>query len=165
MTTTTTARPALRGAGRHRAPEALVSSAATAASLLHALDDAFVHRGPGLGLGQHALAGAIALIAATAAILAFPSLRPGLRSALSFAFGALALVNGMLHVTHLRGHGVDGSDLTGVLAALGGLALLALAAWIPFAHRGAGGGPAWRRWTVRGLVVPVGVGAIFLALL
>ncbi len=138
MTTTTTARPALRGAGRYRAPEALVFSAATAASLVHALDDAFVHRGAGLGRGQHALAGAIAVLAAVAAILAFPSLRPGLRSALSFSFGALALVNGMLHVTHLRAHGVDGSDLTGVLAALGGVALIALAVWIPFAHRGAG---------------------------
>ncbi len=165
MTTTTTARPALRGAGRYRAPEALVFAAATVASLVHALDDAFVHRGAGLGFGQHALAGAIALLAAVAAILAFPSLRPGLRSALSFGFGALALVNGMLHVTHLRAHGVDGSDLTGVLAALGGVALIALAVWIPFAHRGAGGGPAWRRWTVRVLVVPVGIGAIFLTLL
>src|SRR4051812_6684327 len=165
MTTTTMARPALRGAGRYRATEALVFAAATAASLVHALDDAFVHRGAGLGLGQHALAGAFALIAAVAAILAFPSLRPGLRSALSFGFGALALVNGMLHVTHLRVHGADGSDLTGVLAALGGVALVALAVWLPFAHRGAGGGPAWRRWTVRALVVPVGIAASFLTLL
>jgi len=98
MTTTTTARPAFRGAGRYRAPEALVFFAATAASLVHALDDAFVHRGAGLGLGQHALAGTIALVAAVVAVLAFPSLRPGLRSGLSFGFGVLALVNGMLHV-------------------------------------------------------------------
>src|SRR4051794_17463487 len=165
MTTTITARPALRGAGRYRAPEALVFAAATAASLLHALDDAFVHPGAGLGPGQHALAGAIALLAAVASVLAFPSLRPGLRATLSFGLGALALVNGMLHVAHLSAHGVDGSDLTGVLAALGGVALIALAAWIPFAHRGTGGGPAWRRWTVRVLVVPVGIGAIFLTLL
>jgi hypothetical protein len=26
-------------------------------TLVHALDDAFVHRGPGYGLGQHAVAG------------------------------------------------------------------------------------------------------------
>ena len=32
-------------------------------ALVHAFDDAFVHRGPGLGLGQHALAGLIALAA------------------------------------------------------------------------------------------------------
>jgi hypothetical protein len=64
-----------RGAG-----EALVFGLATVLLLVHALDDAFVHRGPGLGLGQHALAGAIALGAGVAAVLAFPSLRPGLRA-------------------------------------------------------------------------------------
>jgi hypothetical protein len=36
--------------------EALVFSAFTVLISVHALDDAFVHRGPGLGLGQHALA-------------------------------------------------------------------------------------------------------------
>jgi dienelactone hydrolase len=165
MTTTTQARPASRGAGRHRSPEALVFAGATAAGLVHALDDAFVHRGPGLGLGQHALAGAIALIGAIAAAVAFPSLRPGLRATLSFAFGVLALVNGMLHVTHIRAHGAADGDLTGVLAAIAGVALLALAAWIPFAHRGEGSAPPWRRWTVRALVLPVGIVAIFVTLL
>src|SRR6185436_3867779 len=143
MTTTTLARPASRGAGRRRTVEALVFAGATTAALVHALDDAFVHRGPGLGLGQHALAGTIALVGAVAAVVAFPSLRPGLRATLSFAFGVLALVNGMLHVTHIRAHGVADGDLTGVLAAIAGGALLALAAWIPFAHRGEGSAPPW----------------------
>ena len=165
MTTTTLARPASRGAGRHRTPEALVFAGATAAALVHALDDAFVHRGPGLGLGQHALAGAIALVGAITAVVAFPSLRPGLRAALAFAFGVLALVNGMLHVTHLRAHGVADGDLTGTLAAIAGVALVALAAWIPFAHRGEGGAPPWRRWTLRALVLPVGIVATFVTLL
>jgi len=165
MTTTTLARPASRGAGRHRTPEALVFAGATAAALVHALDDAFVHRGPGLGLGQHALAGTIALVGAIAAVVAFPSLRPGLRATLSFAFGVLALVNGMLHVTHIRAHGAADGDLTGTLAAIAGVALVALAAWIPFAHRGEGSAPAWRRWTVRALVLPVGIVAIFVTLL
>jgi diketogulonate reductase-like aldo/keto reductase len=48
-----------------------------------------LHRGPGLGLGQHALAGVIALVAAGAAIVAFPRLRPGLQSALAFSFGVV----------------------------------------------------------------------------
>ena len=43
----------------------------------------------------------IALVAGLAGALAFPSLRPGLRAALAFAFGGLALVNGMLHVGHI----------------------------------------------------------------
>jgi uncharacterized protein len=166
MSTTALARPALRrGAGRLRTPEALVFAAATAAGLVHALDDAFVHRGPGLGLGQHAVAGALAVIAAAGGVLAFPSLRPGLRATLAFAFGTLALVNGMLHVAHIRLDGISGGDVTGGLAVAAGISLLALAAWIPFAHRGAGGGPAWRRWTVRALVLPVGVVAVFLTLL
>ena len=36
---------------------------ATLVALVHAVDDAFVHRGPGLGLGQHALAALVALAA------------------------------------------------------------------------------------------------------
>src|SRR4051794_2958460 len=121
MTAPTLARPAFRGAGRFRSPEARVFAVATAAGLVHALDDAFVHRGPGLGVGQHTPAGAVALLAAAGGVLVFPRLRPGLRSALAFAYGALALVNGMLHVTHIRAHGVAESDLTGVLAAAAGV--------------------------------------------
>jgi hypothetical protein len=64
----------------------------TLVALAHALDDAFVHRGPGLGIGQHALAGLIALAAGIGAIAAFPRLRPGLRAALAFSFGVVALV-------------------------------------------------------------------------
>jgi uncharacterized protein len=165
MTATTPARPAPRGAGRYRTPEALVFAGATAAGLVHGLDDAFVHRGPGLGLGQHAVAGALALLAAVAGVLAFPRLRPGLRAALAFGFGSLALVNGMLHIAHLSAHGAAEGDLSGLLAAAGGVALIGLAAWIPWAHRGAGGGPAWRRWAIRALVVPAGAIAVFLTVL
>lgn len=75
---------------RYRAGEALVLGIATLLSLLHALDDPFVHRGPGLGLGQHAVAGAISIVAAAAGIAVLPSLRPGVRAALAFAFGGLA---------------------------------------------------------------------------
>ena len=105
----------------HRSREALVFSAALALALVHALDDAFVHRGPGLGLGQHALAGLIAIGAGTAGVVAFPSLRPGLRAALAFSYGGLALVNGMLHLIHVERYGAAGSDVTGVLAVVAGL--------------------------------------------
>jgi pimeloyl-ACP methyl ester carboxylesterase len=94
--------------------EPLVFGLATVLLLVHALDDAFVHRGPGLGLGQHALAGAIALAAGVAAVLAFPSLRPGLRAALAFAFGGLACVNGLLHVVHVAKFGAGGASLRAV---------------------------------------------------
>ena len=136
---------------RHRSGEALVFGAATVLALVHALDDAFLHRGPGLGLGQHAMAGAIAIAAAVAGVLLFPRQRPGLRAGLAFAFGGLALVNGMLHMFHIQKHGAAGGDLTGALAVAAGLVLLGLAAAIPWRHRGEGS------WKSRSLAAPLGL--------
>jgi hypothetical protein len=135
---------------RYRSGEPLVFGLATLLILVHALDDAFLHRGPGLGLGQHALAGAIALAASIAGLLAFPSLRPGLRGALAFAFGGLAIVNGALHAIHIDKYGAGGSDLTGALAVAGGVVLVGLAATIPWRHRGQGSRP----WLGRAVAVP-----------
>jgi uncharacterized protein len=143
---------------RRRSGEAVVFIAATTLALVHALDDAFVHRGPGLGLGQHALAGVIAIVAGVAGVLAFPSLRPGLRAALAFAYGGLALVNGMLHVIHVDRHGAAASDVTGVLAAVGGVVLVALAVAIPWRRRGQG------TWKARAVTVPLGLLALFFVL-
>jgi poly(3-hydroxybutyrate) depolymerase len=142
---------------RFRSGEPLVFAIATALTLIHALDDAFVHRGPGLGLGQHALAGAISIAAAVIAVLAFPGLRPGLRAAVAFAFGGLAIVNGMLHVIHISEHGAGGGDLTGALAVLGGVVLVALAVAIPWRHRGAGTASARWRWAKRVVAGPAGL--------
>jgi pimeloyl-ACP methyl ester carboxylesterase len=138
-----------------RSGEAAVFTAAVALALVHALDDAFVHRGPGLGFGQHALAGLIAVAAGIAAVLVFPSLRPGLRAALAFSFGGLALVNGMLHAIHVGEHGAAGGDMTGLLAVAAGVVLVGLAVAIPWRHRGEG------TWKSRWLAAPAG----FLALL
>jgi uncharacterized protein len=133
-----------------------VFNIAAALALVHALDDAFVHRGAGLGLSQHALAGAISIAAVLAGIFMFGRLRPGLRAALAFSFGGLALVNGMLHVIHIQEYGAAGGDLTGALAAAGGVVLLALAAFIPWRHRGEGTAAS------RLLAVPAGViGVLF----
>jgi fermentation-respiration switch protein FrsA (DUF1100 family) len=149
---------------RHRSGEALVFGVATVLILVHALDDALVHRGPGLGLGQHALAAAISIGAGLAGALAFPSLRPGLRAALAFAFGALACVNGMLHVAHIEPYGPAGSDLTGALAVAAGAVLVGLAVFIPWRHRGEGAASPRRRWATRVLVVPAGLMAILFVL-
>jgi uncharacterized protein len=143
---------------RFRSGEAAVFAAATVLALVHAIDDAFVHRGPGLGLGQHALAGLIAIAAGVAGIAAFPSLRPGLRAALAFSFGGLALVNGTLHVIHIDQHTASGSDVTGALAALGGLVLVGLAVAVTLRHRGQAG------WRTRAVAVPAGLLAIFFVL-
>jgi hypothetical protein len=149
------ARP-VRWAG-HRSPEALIFSGATALALLHALDDAFLHRQPGVGVGQHALAAGLALVLGLGAIYVFPYTRPGLRSAIALVFGALAIVNGVLHVKHIAGQGAAASDLTGVLAAAARVVLVGLAIAIPWLHRGEGPAGPRRRWIVRVLAVPVGL--------
>ena len=93
-------------------------------------------------------------------MLAFPSLRPGLRAALAFAFGGLALVNGALHVLHIDKHGASGGDFTGALAFAAGIVLLGLAAAIPFRHRGSGAHP----WRGRAVAVPAVLVAVVFVL-
>jgi uncharacterized protein len=144
--------------------EARVFAVATAFILVHALDDAFVHRGAGLGVGQHALAAAISVAAGVAGVLVFPSLRPGLRAALALVFGGLACVNGMLHVVHVASYGAAGSDVTGVLAVVAGAVLVGLAAFIPWRHRGERATSAPRRWLRRGLVAVAGFVAVLFVL-
>jgi dienelactone hydrolase len=140
-----------------RSWEALVFGGATTVALLHALDDAFFHRQPGVGLGQHALAAGLSVVLALGAIYAFPHARPAARSAIAFLFGALATVNGMLHVKHIADLGATASDVTGALAAAAGVVLVGLAIAIPLLHRGEGTAGPRRRWTLRVLAVPVGL--------
>ncbi len=132
-----------------------VFTGATAVALLHALDDAFLGRQPGLGLGQHALAALIALAGAVVAIWAFPRMSAALRAATAFTFAVLATVNGAMHVQHIRADGVAHSDLTGVLALAAGLVLAGLAVFLLW-HR--------RRWWQRLLAVPVAILGSFLVL-
>lgn len=140
--------------------EALVFRAATAVLLVHALDDAFLHRQPGLGIGQHALAALLALAVGIGGMVAFPSLRPGLRAGLAFSLGALGVMNGAMHLEHLGAEGAEAGDLTGVLAALAGLMLVGLAAAIPFLHRGERAATARRRWRNRAIAVAAGLLAV-----
>ncbi len=132
--------------------EAVLFTAAAAVGVVHALDDAVVHRGPGVGAGEFVLTALVAVVAWVAGSAAFPRLRPGLRAALALTVGALALANGGAHVLHIASVGVAGADVTGLLATAAGLVLLGLAIAIPWRHRGAGGTPARRRWATRALV-------------
>jgi dienelactone hydrolase len=144
----------IAGAVRTRTAEALVFSGAAAVALLHAFDDAFLLPGGGVPLTQHALAFGIALVATVLAVVRFGSLRPGVRSAIAFTFGVLAVVNGGRHVHHMLGEGTTANDVTGALALAAGVVLVGLAAWIPFRHRGEGASGPVRRWAVRVLVLP-----------
>ncbi len=142
--------------------EALVFTSATGVALLHAFDDAFALPGPGVPVTQHLLAAAIALVASVLAVWAFPSLRPGLRSAVAFTFGVLATVNGGVHAHHIINQEITANDVSGVSALVAGAVLIGLAAAIPFRHRGEGPAGPVKRWVTRGLVVVVGLaGALF----
>ena len=134
---------------------------AAAVALLHALDDAFLNRQPGVDLDQHALAAVISLAADIGAIVAFPRLRPGFRAAISLAFGVLAIVNGALHVRHISLDGAAASDYTGVLVLAAGVVLVLLGLAIPFLHRGEGARPRARRWAYRLVAVVAGALAVY----
>ena len=148
-------------AARARTAEAQVFSVAAAVALLHAFDDAFLFPGGGVPLTQHALAFGIALVATVFAVARFSSFRPGVRAAVAFTFGVLAAVNGGRHAHHIITEGgTTGHDVTGVLALVAGVVLVALAAWIPFRHRGEGASGPVRRWAIRVLVLPAFVLAV-----
>jgi dienelactone hydrolase len=151
---------------RKRSAEAVVFSAAAALALAHAFDDAFLLPRGGVPVTQHALAAGIALVATVLAIVRFESLRPGVRAAIAFTFGALALPNGGRHLHHVLHDGTTANDVTGVLALAAGVVLVGLAAWIPFRHRGQGRW-AWRIVTPPALLLavywvfmPVGIGIV-----
>jgi fermentation-respiration switch protein FrsA (DUF1100 family) len=134
---------------------------ATAVALLHALDDAFVNRQPGVDVDQHALAAAISLAAGVSAIVAFPRLRPGFRAGISLVFGVFAIVNGALHVRHIVLDDAAASDYTGVLAVAAGVVLVVLGLAIPFLHRGEGAATRRRRWAYRVVAVAVGIVVVY----
>ena len=144
-----------------RGQQTLVFRGATVIALLHAADDAWLNRQPGVPLGQHALAAVISLAAGIAAIVAFPRLRPGLRAAIALVFGVFAIVNGTLHLIHVTDGGASGSDLTGVLAFAAGVVLVLLGLAIPFVHRGEGTRTRARRWVNRAVAVLAGALALY----
>jgi fermentation-respiration switch protein FrsA (DUF1100 family) len=129
---------------------------ATAVALVHALDDAFLNRQPGVDWDQHALAAAISLAAGVGAIIAFPRLRPGFRAAIALVFGVFAITNGALHAAHISVDDAAGSDYTGVLVLAAGVVLAVLGLAIPFLHRGEGAATRRRRWAYRAVAVVAG---------
>jgi dienelactone hydrolase len=145
--------------------ETRVFGVAAAVCVLHAIDDAFIGRQPGVGLGQHALAGLLAVAIAAVAAFAFPRVRPGVRTALAVTLGVPALLNGAMHVAHIGLDAPAHSDLTGVGAAAAGLALLGLAAAIPWRHRARGADTARARWAARAVALVGAPALIFLVVL
>ena len=94
-------------------------------------------------------------------MLLFRRGRTAVRATLALTFGVLTAVNGGLHIIHVAKASLGGSDVTGLLAAAAGVALVGLAASIPFLHRGEAARGRARTWAVRGIAT--GMTALFLA--
>ena len=147
---------------RTRSAEAVVFGVAAVLALAHAFDDALLLPSAGVPLTRHGLALAVALVATVGAIARFESMRPGLRAVTAFTFGVLAAVNGGRHAHHIVQEGATANDITGAMALAAGVALIALAAWIPFRHRGERSASPIKRWAIRAAVLPLGLlAAIF----
>ena len=142
-----------------------VFTVATGIGLVHAFDDALVHRQPGVPADQHLLALVVVVAAATLAIAGYRRMRTGVRAAVALAFGGVTLANGLMHVMHVSLGRVSASDVTGVLAAGAGATLVVLSAALPFLHRGERRSGAGRRWAVRVVAVAAtGAMAVFVLL-
>jgi len=112
---------------------------------LYVADDNFVHPERGVPASAHlasggALLGTLALFA-----LAYRRLRPGWKASFMLPVGLLAIVAGASDsVYHASAEGVSGDDLTGFMALLAGVTLLAMSAAVAWRSRRVGDAPLRR---------------------
>ncbi|HYO40914.1 MAG TPA: CocE/NonD family hydrolase [Nocardioidaceae bacterium] len=142
-----------------------IFAGSTAVGLIHAFDDALVHRQPGVPLTQHLWALLAVVVIAGPVVVLFRRMRTGLQSAVALIFGAVTVTNGSMHALHLAVDDVSGSDVSGILAATAGAVLIVLSAVLPFLHRGERLEPPLRRWPKRVLVTTVTAAFMSLAVL
>jgi alpha/beta superfamily hydrolase len=140
----------------------LIFTSATVVGLIHAVDDAIVHRQPGVPISQHLWALAAVVVIAGPAVFLFRRMRTGVRAAIALVFGAATLTNGAMHTIHVAVDDVSGSDVTGVAAAAAGALLVGMSAALPFLHRGERMLPPARRRVVQVLVSITTVAFLFL---
>jgi len=138
---------------RVRISEFGMFTAATALIVVHIADDEFLQRQPGTSIRDHLAAGLVPIGVALAAAWGYPRLRAGLRAGIALVFGILSIVAGAIALEGAGAEGLYGSDWSGLLLLPAGLALLMLAAWIPWHGRGRGAYTRRRRWVNRGIAV------------
>jgi uncharacterized protein len=143
----------------------VIFTSATVVGLIHAVDDAIVHRQPGVPITQHLWALGAVLVIAGPALWFYRGMRTGVRAAVAFAFGALILANGAMHAIHVAVDDISSSDVTGIIAAGAGAVLAGLSVTLAFGHRGERASPPVRRWMVRVLVSTTGVALVLVVLL
>ena len=133
-----------------------VATTAPVLFLLHVLDERLWH--PPAGVSPEnpgpTVAVAVAAFAVVLAVLRWSP--PAARSLACLSVGALATTSGVMHLLHAIVQGPTGADVTGILAGVGGVALVLAALVGPFLHRRR----PWR--SVSAWVLRVCVGAIWL---
>lgn len=127
--------------------ELAVFATGTGLAALHVLDDAFVGKQPGTTAGEHVLAAIVVLAILAAALVVYPRLGAGARAVLAVGLGILIAVAGAMHVAHAVIDDAELSDFTGILAAVGGAAVVGLG--IVVAWRTPASSSRRRRWARR----------------
>ncbi len=121
---------------------------AMAAVAVHLLDDALVDGWRRESVGSALATIAVPLAVAAAVAFAYRRLRPGIQAWLAFVFGLLAAIDGGIHLQHVsRAGGASGTDLTGLLSGIVGVALVVAGSSLVFRPK-ARRAPL-RRWALR----------------
>jgi hypothetical protein len=129
--------------------ETKLAVAGFAAIAVHVLDDSFFQPQPGTTAGDHLVSGLVPVAILVAAAVVYPRLRAGLRAALAITFGVLGVVIGVIEPAYYAS--VSGDDYTGLVAAAGGVLLVALGATVAWRARRRDERPL-RRYVRRGLL-------------
>jgi uncharacterized protein len=137
--------------------EYAVFAAGVGLAILHVLDDTFVGRQPGTSVGDELFSGIVVVAVLGVSLYLYPHLRAGLRALLAFTLGLLIATAGAMHLAHVVINELDGSDVTGILALLGGLLLIGLS--VAVAWRSRRGGTLPRR-IGRWALVALGLAAL-----
>jgi uncharacterized protein len=149
-----------RGPRPARRAETLAFRLAMAAAALWVVDDAFWHREPGTAVGDHLVSGLVPVALAALLAFAYPRLRPGARALAALTAGPLMIVAGVVDgFRHVAVDRVGGDDVTAILAAVAGIALVVLGATVLWRSRRLDERPL-RRYVRRALVAAVAAVAV-----
>lgn len=132
---------------------------------LYVVDDALVHRQPGVAASAHLLGVLLAVALLCASALVMRRARPGLRAAVALAWAPVALTAGVVDGVHETAvAGMRGDDLTAWAAAVAGVVLAAVGVRDLWTSRRRDGSRA-RRWARRTGRVALALAGAYLVVL
>ena len=107
--------------------------AALVVMLVHLSEDALIHKENGSSLAAQLGSTALTLLLVAVGAALYPVIWRRARPVLVFAYGLLAFLGGWRkHFRPALDEGAAGGDYTGILYALAGAVLIALAIWLAF---------------------------------